>query len=141
MSIFPTIHENSIDNSVVTKELPFPKEYAWDFVRNDFILEKGQQKIVTGAEAVKVWIYKALKTPRYRYLAYTWDYGHELEALINLGLSKEAVYSEVERYLNECLKVNPYIKAVKDINLDINGDEFSISFVVDTLYSEVKINV
>ncbi|MCB2300939.1 DUF2634 domain-containing protein [Clostridium tagluense] len=147
MSIFPddfkvNLYDIIKTNKIVfSEELPVPKEYAWDFERNKFILEKGNNKIVTGAEAIKVWIYKTLNTSRYKYGAYSWDYGHELEELISLGLSREALFCEVQRYLNECLKVNPYIKAINNIDLKLDGSKLSINFLVDTMYSEVRINV
>lgn len=141
MNIFPKFNEQSIQDANAVRELPIAKEYAWDFDKNDFIMENGKTKIVTGSEAVKIWVYKALKTPRYEHPAYSFDYGHELEELMNLGLSKEALQSETQRYLNDCLKVNPYIKDVRNVCLEINLDELNINFVVDTLYSEVNINV
>lgn len=147
MSIFPDFFNENVEiiikpnRTTLSEELPIPKEYAWDFEKNEFILEIGSNKILTGAEAIKVWIYKTLNTSRYKYGAYSWDYGHELEELINLGLSKEALFCEVERYLNECLKVNPYIKAINSIDLKLDGSKLGINFLVDTLYSEVRINV
>ena len=74
MSIFPveTINVNDVIQATVaaSTDLPLAKEYAWDFTSNDFLLVDGKNTIVTGKEAVKVWLWKALQTPRYRYLAY-----------------------------------------------------------------------
>lgn len=147
MSILPHFNEKLIDDSLKAQEagsinnLPLAREFAWDFNRNDFIVEDGEHKFVTGVAAIEIWIYKALKTQRYRYAAYTWDFGHELENIIGVGLTKGAVHTEVKRYLNECLKVNPYIKNIKNIDIEVNGDNLNASFIVETLYSEVKISV
>ena len=60
------------------------KEYAWDFVEaDDFLFTNGRNTVVTGVEAVKVWAWKALQTPKGRYKAYSWNFGNELEALID----------------------------------------------------------
>ena len=61
MSLFPfiTYEEDVVENN----PLPIYKEVG-----------KGL-KIVEGNEAIKIWIYKALQTPRYQYVIYSWDYG------------------------------------------------------------------
>ena len=64
-------------------ELPLLKEYAWDFEQDKFRYDgNGNHIIVTGQEALKVWIYKALKTERYEHEAYSWSYGVELKPFI-----------------------------------------------------------
>ncbi|EJO5347133.1 DUF2634 domain-containing protein [Clostridium botulinum] len=121
------------------EELPLFKEYAWDFQNNKFILEDGNFKIVEGNEALKVWIWKALKTQRYRYLAYSWDYGQELDELIGKGLSNEALKLEVKRYIKESLLINPYLKEIYNLNITLEEAKLEIDFIVDTVYGEVYI--
>ncbi|KAJ51092.1 hypothetical protein BD780_000214 [Clostridium tetanomorphum] len=143
MSILPEINLD-IDNIIKSSEeniLPLFKEYAWDFEENKFIYENGKMKVLEGKEALKVWIYKALNTPRFRYLAYSWDYGHEFENLIGQTFSKKVLQSEGKRYLEECLIVNPYIIAVNNILVEVDGVKVTINCVVDTIYGEVNINV
>lgn len=146
MSIFPeeTINLSDVIQQTVeetTNELPLLKEYAWDFETNDFILENGKFKIVEGLEALEIWIYKTLKTPRYRFLAYSWDYGHELEDLIGQGLSSTALKSEVERYLNECILINPYISTISNLEVTFINGVIKTDFFCNTLYGEVSISV
>lgn len=145
MSILPqdTINiENIIeDTKEDTKELPLFKEYAWDFKENKFIYENGKMKVLEGKEALKVWIYKTLKTPRFRYKAYSSDYGQEFEELIGMTLSNEALKIEAERYLKECLLINPYITNIKNINVLVEKDVLKIDATIDTVYGEVEISV
>lgn len=142
MSIFPFLDGDiQIENSLQSNELSIPKEYAWDFENNDFILKDGRFVIVEGLEAIKIWIYKTLKIQRYRYLAYSWNYGHELENLIGSTFTKQAIQSEAKRYLEEALLINPYIKAIKDLKAEIVGDALKLDFTVATDYGEVSINV
>lgn len=144
MSIFPEDVEMDIIIAETVQEdteLPLFKEYAWDYGNNDFIYLNGKTLIVEGAEAIKVWVYKTLKTPRYKYMAYTWDYGHELEILIGQKYSKEFVRSEVERNLKDCLLINPYINDLSNINSSIEKNKLLIGFTVNTIYGEVKISV
>ena len=53
------------------QQLPYAKEAGWDFQNNTFLLEGGNIKYVYGSEAIKVWIYKALKTERFLHKAYS----------------------------------------------------------------------
>lgn len=145
MSIFPseTISVDDTIQSTVTAstELPPLKEYAWDFVNNDFILVDGKNVIVTELEAVKVWVWKALQTQRYRYLAYSWNYGSELEDLVSQGLSTAALKSELERYLTESLLINPYITGIKNVVITVEGSKADVAFTAGTVYGEVNLSV
>lgn len=143
MSILPQSNlniTNVIKSTLKPDVLPFIKEYAWDFEKNEFILEDGKPKIVAGIEAIKVWIYKALLTPRFRYMAYTWNYGSEFEDLIGKSLSRAATETECKRYLEEALMINPYIKSISNIKVNLN-DSLNIDFTVNTIYGEVNIVV
>lgn len=117
------------------------KEYAWDFDKNQFILQDGKFQIVEGKEAIKIWIWKALHTQRYRYMAYSWDYGHELEELIGKGYSEGLTRSETERYLNEALLVSPYIKSIEDVTVVVHDSSINVKFTSNTVYGEVITNV
>lgn len=145
MSILPddtSLIDDAITvDSSATEDLPLIQEYAWDFSRNDFVLKDGKFQVVTGDEAVKVWVWKALHTERYKYLGYSWDFGHEFESLIGSGLSTEAMESECKRYVNEALSVNPYIESISNIEVSIDGAVITAEFTVNTLYGEVNMNV
>lgn len=140
--IFPDVAQQTVSTAAVlsTSALTLAKEYAFDFEKNDFLLVDGKNKIVSGMEAVKVWIFKALQTERYRYLAYSWNYGNELEDLIGQGFSNEVLESEIERCIKEALLINPYITSITNFSV-INGSELKATFTVNTIYGEVNMNV
>lgn len=140
MGLFPFIGApNGVNNK--PKTLPVFREYAWDFTNNDLILVDGVPQIVEKNEALKVWIYKALKAQRYRYLGYSLNYGSEIEDnLIGKGLSARALQIEAERYCREAIERNPYIKQIKDIKVEKDKkdkDLLVIELTVDTVYGEV----
>lgn len=112
------------------------REYAIDFETGE--LTGG---IVEGKEAVKVWIYKALKTTRYVHDIYSWDYGHDLDNLIGKDYDKGFVNSEVERIITDTLTIHPNIKRCYDFTVTFNGDCISVIFTVDTDFGEVTVNV
>lgn len=137
MSIFPMI-QPSQESAAAT--LPLCKEVAWDFEKHVPIWQRGEPKIVTGAEAVKVWVYKALLTPRFKYEIYTWAYGSEFESLIGQAYTPDLKQSECTRYLRECLLINPYITSVTNIETAFDAGTLSISCKVHTIYGEVLIS-
>ena len=143
MSIFPFMNndeiENTIDNS--NNDLPMYYEVGWDFLKDKPIIKNNEFIIVEGKEAIKVWIYKAIKTVRYQHPIYSWDYGCEINSLIGQNYTKGLTKSESERYIKEAILINPYITDVKIIDINSSKDILSVSIQVDTIYGEVNVNV
>lgn len=110
------------------------KEYAWDFDSDRFIFENGQHKIVTENEAIKVWIYKTLKTERWRYLAYDNAYGIELEQFIGAYTNNSTNATMIEQYIKEALLINPYIISIDNAEAAIDGDKLFYSISLTTMY-------
>ena len=139
MSIFPVVQPEAED--LPAQELPLCREVAWDFVKGAPLFSAGNPLEVTGAEAVKVWVWKGLNTVRYRHEIYTWDYGCELENLIGKAFTSEVKQSEAVRYIREALMVNPYIRSVRQTSVDFKGTNLTVSCTVDTIYGEVDVSV
>lgn len=132
----------TVSVNTYASNLPVPKEYAWDFDQDCFLYDKvGQHIIVEKDEAIKVWIYKALSTERFRYLAYSWQYGIELRPFIGKVMGVQQRYSEIKRVIVECLMVNPYIKSIDTIDIQREGDTVDISITLTTIYGEVSVDV
>ena len=53
-------------------------EYAYDFDNNELLTKNGRHYYVYGNEAMKIWLYKAMITDRFRYSAYTDRFGTEI---------------------------------------------------------------
>lgn len=136
-TLFPAIQPEPIQQEI---PLPLCKEIAWDFENNVPIFRDGKPVECTGLEAVKVWIWKALHTDRYRYEAYTWEYGNELEDLIGSDFSDELKQSEAIRYVKEALEICPYIERVEQVKVNFEDSTFTISVKVQTIYGEVEID-
>lgn len=123
-------------------ELPMFREYAWDFATNTFKRdEAGKRIIVEGDEALKVWVFKALQTERYQYLAYSWRYGIELKPFIGLVMTVQERESELKRVIVECLMVNPYIRSIDNVTFENDGDTLHTHIELTTIYGEVMIHV
>ena len=137
MSLFPfvTYKEDIVKNN----SFPLYKEVAWDFKRDIPILENGDFKIVEGNEAIKVWVYKALLVPRYNYSIYSWNYGSELMDLIGKAYTPQLTKSEAKRYIEEALKINPYILDVNVIDTDFKDSVLSANVKITTIYGESEV--
>ena len=123
--------------------LPLLKEFAWNFARDCFLYEAdGTIRIVQENEALKVWIYKALKTERYRYEAYLHgiynqdsNYGVELEKYIGAYPNHARTATLIEQRIRECLSVNPYIKTINHIRIDdLRKDKLTIGLSITSIY-------
>lgn len=141
MTLFPIIQPQVHEAYEARTRLELYKEVKWDLGRNIPVFKNGSPVIVSGKEAVLVWAWKALHTPRFRYEIYTWNYGNEVEALIGQPYTEEVKQSEAARYVRECLLVNPYITDVSDINVSFEGETLRINCRIQTIYGEVGLNV
>ncbi|EII6784100.1 DUF2634 domain-containing protein [Clostridioides difficile] len=140
-TIFPFIGVPADYEISKEKELELFREVAWNFEKDEPILENGDFKIVEGNEAIKVWVYKCIKTNRYEHEIYSWKYGTELSELIGQKYSKGLTESEASRYIKEALLVNPYILDVNVANTKFTDDLLSVDIVINTIYGEVEVNV
>ena len=140
MSIFPEIF-SELEEATLDAELPMLKEYAYDFETNQLKLKNGKHYLVEGNEALKIWIYKALRTERYRYMAYSDDYGTEIYTVIGTVLSTPAKIAEIKRFVTETLMVNPYIVSIENIALEQIGSVLHISVTVKSVYEDEVVAV
>ena len=127
-----------------TADLPLFREYVWDFERDRFLYDvNGRHILLSGNPALEVWIYKALKTERFEYLAYSWQYGIELKPFIGKVIGVQERYSELRRVITECLMVNPYIKSIDSFSItsENRAELVRVHITLTTVYGEVKINV
>ena len=139
MSVFPFINGDDGLLEASSNNFPLYKECAWDFVNDRAIFIDGSPKIVEKNEAIKVWIYKALLTPRYQYSIYTWDYGSELMDLIGKAYTPQLTKSEAKRYIEEALKINPYILEVTVLDTSFNNGILGADIKLLTIYGESEV--
>ena len=129
-------------NASSSTELPLFKEWAWNFEEDHFIYyENGKHILLEGNEAIKVWCYKALKTERFMYLAYTHGFGIELYPFMAKVMGIMQRKSELKRIVTEALMVNPYIVSVDSISFDENNrnEEMDLQIAMTTVYGELVI--
>lgn len=136
MSIFPFI--TSPEKDIVEKpQLKEYQEWAYDYDKNCLKLSGGKPYLVKKNEALKIWIFKALRTKRFVYEAYTHNYGTEIENVIGTSDSLEVQESEIKRYITECLMVNPYIQELSAFLFEHRKGKVTVTFEVTTVYDKM----
>ena len=139
MSVFPFIDPDVLQQEEST-ELPLFREYAYDFQNNCLLLKNGQTYLVEGNEALRIWIFKALTTERFRYTAYDADFGSEIDTLIGSPLNSDIAKSELKRFITEALMVNPYIEELGNFQISQTGSGVKAEFDCTTIYGPDKIS-
>ena len=143
MNPFISMQETENEN----EDLNLLKEYAWDFIHDCFIYNSdGTHKIVTENAALEVWIYKALKTERYRYDCYRHgelnidsNFGVELEQYIGKNKNNAETATQIIARIKECLEVNPYIVSINSIDItEIKGDKLTLSISLTSIYGNLE---
>lgn len=138
MSLFPFATDEEI--ALVTPDVTASsiREYELDFATGRLT-----GRIVTGVDALCIWAYLALKAQRYRWVIYSWQYGEEYTNLIGYSFDEDYLYSEVKRYIEECLFINEHITAIEDLTVFQVKEKLYVKFklVTDVGSKEVAIDV
>lgn len=114
------------------------REYAYDFKKNLLKLKNGKTYLVEGNEALQIWIYKALKTQRFRFIGYTRAYGNEAETLYGKSMNQDIFKSELRRFIIEALMVNPYIEELSNFTFEFEGSKVTVNFDCATVYGAMN---
>ena len=129
-NLYPTIELPTL----ISPQTSQPKKYYpapnFDFETGDFLFDgSGKFVMADGHEAFEQWVLKACMTERGTRLAYSDDYGVELEDAVKFT-DAGAVRSSIVRTITETILANPCAEYVKNFSFETNGDEVKISFDV-----------
>ena len=120
---------------ITVKELP-TKTHRMELYEGNYILG-----FVDSLKAMEQAIYKIIRTERYRYIIYSWNYGIELEDLF--GMPVEYCVVELERRISEALFQDNRITAVNGFEFDTESERGTVlikKFVAETVFGEIQIN-
>ena len=101
--LFPFDDAEEFGEEISTEE----EEYTIRDFEIDFTTMKMTGNIVEGLDAIEMWVQLALRTKRYEWLIFSWDYGEEYTDL--LGYSYTPVKSPVPLSDNHKLSVSPLL--------------------------------
>ena len=122
--------------------LPTFREYAWDFDKDRFLRDgAGNMILLEKNEALKVWIYHAMKVERWAYLAYSSSYGVETQQFFGKVMTVGERRSELRRTIIEALMVSPYIRSVDKVEFedDEHGRLLKANVELTTIYGKMNV--
>lgn len=118
-------------------DLPMLQEWAYDFENNELLTdENGLPYLVSGNEALKIWLFWAVITERYRWKANSRDYGTEIDRMIGINASQAIKSSELERTIREAIEICQYVKSIDSIDLTLEDGVVVVDIVVKSVYQE-----
>lgn len=128
--LFPIFELPDVLQEEEISKIPYKKSWYFDFEKGDFALDGGNKvRIANEHEAWAQWCAKAVQTERYAYLAYSSDFGVELEE-VRKQPTRQAAESMLERTITEALMVHPMTEAVRDFSFEWEGDSVTVTFTV-----------
>lgn len=124
------------------KELPPFKEFAINFDTLEPLKNGDNLVELNGNGALKVWIFKALKTKRNFYGIHSDSYGNNLDEHIGTIYQESVKNALIISEIKDCLLVNPYILDCYNFDLNYNSDDnhLEVSFNISTVYGESEVN-
>ena len=123
------------------EELPLFTEYAIDLDTLEPLKNGDRLAELNGNEALKVWIFKALKTKRNFYEIHSDSYGNDLDVHIGTVYQESIKNALIISEIKDCLLVNPYILNCYNFELNYNNNDnyLKVSFNVSTVYGESEV--
>lgn len=108
------------------------RTYRLDFNKNRIV------GMIDGLDAIKQAVYKIMQTERFKYLIYSFAYGHELKTLI--GSNPAFVKSEVTRMLQEAFIQDNRITGIEDVQVTHENENMTVDFTVVTQYRAFQVS-
>lgn len=123
VNLFPEGYETEIVTAAdlaAKRPAGYLNGIAFDYQLGDFPRD-GMNKMLdsNGIESWKAWCINCLQTERYNHLAYSTDFGIELEAAMR-ATSREEAENILTRQITEALLADPYERTayVQDVSYD-----------------------
>ncbi len=118
------------------KTLPLFTEWAVDWEKKRFALRNGDFYTVTGTEALKIWVARALHLESFRffYTAWSWAYGNEIHTLLGGCVDQGILENCLRQYIREAILISPYILEADGFSFHKNGSRMEVRFTAHTVY-------
>lgn len=128
----PNLYPEGYEDDVITesdvsakKPTGYRNGIAFDYEAGDFPRD-GMNKLMdsTGIQSWKDWCINCLQTDRYKHLAYSTDFGIEIDKALRAN-SREEAESILLREITEALMADPYKRTdyVSDVTFDWKSPE------------------
>ena len=146
MGLFPYFTDEENDNldledPVEVEDLEDASDEPYREYELDPTTGKLTGRIIEGTDAIVVWCILTLKSKRYEYPIYSWEYGEEFSGMIGNSYEPDLLQSEVERMVEECLVVNEHITGIKDLQVEQINDRLHILFTIITDQGDAEVDI
>ena len=112
--------------------------FDFDFTNGDFILDGSNVSVLSGIDALRIWIEKVIRTQVGRYQLYSDEYGVNIEDLIiGKGYGFDFIETELKREIQTSLLRNSDITAIRSFTVSKKGTVLDIQFTAVTVYGEL----
>ena len=137
-SVFDIYETQERDNHTEYKYRIMKKTFDFDFGNGEFVMKDGNPVILSGINALKLWIQKCMRTQLYRYSIYKdKQYGANIEDLvIGKSYNFDFAESELRREIETALLRNEDIYSMSGFSAEKVGATLKISFTLNTAYGE-----
>lgn len=133
MNLYPTFPAPQLlDQQRQSIAIPrYGMGWNFNFETGEFILDgRGNPQKLDDWNTWRLWCMKALLTIRNAYLAYSGNYGSELDRLVGTSFNRAAIETEIRRMVIDALKVNPRVQRVEKFQFQWDGKVVSVTFRV-----------
>ena len=116
------------------------KTFAFDFEKGEFVMKDGNPVVLSGIDALKMWIEKCVRTQLGRYSIYKGQqYGANIEDLV-IGKSYgiDFAESELRREIETALLQNADILSMESFSAVRERRTLNINFTLKTTYGIVE---
>lgn len=136
-NLYPVFEMPELMEQQQTQPEPeYPESYLFDFEKGDFVRDAaGRIAVADGHRAWVQWCVKTVLTERFACLAYSWNYGVEVEQARKQP-DRTLVEMEIERTITEALMVDPRTELVRDFSFKWRADELYVSFTAVPVIGE-----
>lgn len=113
--------------------------YNFDFKQGEFVMSGDTITVITGIDALRLWIDKTLHTQTGRYSIYSGkNYGANVEDLI-IGKSYgfDFIASELKREIETALLQHEDILSINNFTVQKNGTVLDVTFTLKTIYGNI----
>lgn len=122
-NLFPEGYEEEIldpEDLVEEKPIGYRNGVAFDYERGDFVRD-GRNRMLdsTGVESWMSWVINCMQTERYKHLAYSTDFGIELDPVF-AATSRAEAESILTRQITEAIMADDYQRTEYIESLDFN---------------------
>lgn len=116
------------------------KTFDFDFKAGEFRMKNGNPVVLTGIDALKLWIQKCIRTQLNRYSIYKGrQYGANIEDLvIGKSYNFDFAESELRREIETALLQNEDIQSMSSFSVKNTGSALDISLTLITVYGKVS---